>query len=106
MTRLALLKRNDGLDPASEVWHLGVDAILALLSAAFAKTGDPVDGPPAVFLTQQWTSGISGAGVDPATLVAGAEHVVADVVILVDVGALLCRHDRDLEVDEEKISRD
>jgi hypothetical protein len=46
-----LLRFNGALNPVGKVGHLGIDAVLALPTAALAKGGDTVDSPPIVLLT-------------------------------------------------------
>ena len=90
------------LDPLDEIRHFGVDAELALLSAPFAERSHPEHRPPpgGRVLAEQGPSRISGATVDPALAVAGAEHVITDEVVAVDGLARRRRHDRNLRRDK------
>ena len=91
-----LLQVDHALYPLSKVWDFGVDAIFALLTAAFTEAGDAVDGPSAVLLAQQRATRVPGTRVNPAALVSGAKHVFADVIVLVDIGAFWFGYDWNL----------
>lgn len=67
-------------DPIHVVGHLGIDAELIALGAAIAKRGDAKNGPRMIgfggVATKQWPARVAGAGIDAATAMPSAEHVL------------------------------
>ena len=83
---------NCPFNPVGVVGNFCVDPVLALPSAALAEAGDPVDDPHVVLLAEQGTSTVAGTRVDPTSPVAGTEHVLRDVVVLVHAHAVAHRN--------------
>ena len=100
-----LLHLDGSLHPLGVVGHLGVYPVLALPTAALPEGGDAVDGPPVVFLTEERPARVPGTAVNPAAPVAGTEHVVCDVVVLVDTHAVLHPNYRNLTYKQQYYSQ-
>ena len=56
-----------------------------------------LNASPSPSLAEERAPAVPSAGVDPPTPVAGTEHVVRDVVVLVDTHAIRHRNDWDLQ---------
>ena len=71
--------------PLDKVRHSGVDAVFALIPAAFSEAGDPVRIPArhAVFndFTHERAAAISGAGIHTALVITCAHLVRSDFIV-------------------------
>ena len=88
---------NSLFNPPGVVGHLGIYSILALFATPLSKRCDAIDGPPVTRLTQERTSAVSSTTVDPSASVSGTEHVVCDVVVLVDTHTVGHAHNGNLQ---------
>ena len=91
---------NSLFNPPGVVGHLGIYSIFALFATTLSKRCDAIDGPPVTRLTQERPTTVSSTAVNPPASVAGTEHVVCDVVVLVDTHAVRHRDDWDLQQKE------
>lgn len=88
--------------PANVVRHSGVNPKFPSFPASFAETGYTKNGPrpirPPRILAQKWTSAIPCARIHFPATIPGAEHVIGDSVVYVNISACLWRYYRYLKI--------